>query len=181
MDSRLAVMLRDLSGAIKGVRGQLGSLEARLNALEKAKEKEKEIPISPFYPLGPMMAPSEKYTLDWTVLVFKVTLEVGETHPVINAIPSGTMFWLRKITSKHDGPYRVQIFDSQSGRNLVADNQWVHVDNIAGDAKMPYMLEGHRVYQSQTKIRIDFQNLHTDKNEIEFVMHGILYIFGAGS
>ena len=180
MDSRLAGMLRDLSGTVKGVRGQLGSLEARLNALEKAKEKEREIPISPFYPLGPMIAPSEKYTLDWTVIVFDVTLAANEKKPVIRTIPSGTMFWLRKITSKHDGAYRVQIFDAQSGRNLVSENRWVHIDNIAGTAQLPYMLEGHRVYQSQTQIRVDFEDLSGDQNKIEFVMHGILYIFGAG-
>lgn len=177
MDSRLAGVLRDLSGAVQGVRGQLGSLEARLNALEK---KEKEIPMSPFMPLGPMMAPSERYTLDWTVIVFDVNLPANGRHPVIRTIPSGTMFWLRKITSKHDGAYQVQIFDAQSGRNLVSENRWVHVDNIAGTAQLPYMLEGHRVYQSQTQIRVDFQDLSGDPNKIEFVMHGILYIFGAG-
>jgi len=169
----LADYLRSLNAAIQGLSGTVSSLQSRISTIEKTKEQKEE--SSEHYGLGQplLLTAKERGSMDWIELVFRKTVDANAEAVVTKEIGTSGHFWLRKITSVHTGAYRLKLQDNKSGRNIIQDNDWVHVNNTAGTAQLPYMIEGFRVYEAGTSITVTFNDLSGERNEIELVLHGI--------
>lgn len=169
MDNKLANYLRQLSATVQGLSGTINSLQSRISAIEKIEKTESDSGLG--QPL--ILTAKERGSMDWIELVFRKTVDANGQAIVTKEIGSSGHFWLRKITSVHTGNYRLKLQDNKSGRNLISDNDWVNVDNTAGTAQLPYMIEGFRVYEAGTSITVTFNDLSGAQNEIELVLHGI--------